>query len=186
MSKTTYYTASSLDGFIADERHSLDWLFPQEQDESGPLNYHEFFAGIGAVAMGSTTYEWVLRHENGNWPYDLPAWVMTTRDLPEPDGNVRFAQGDVRDVHASMTSAANGKDLWVVGGGDLAGQFADAGLLDEVIVYIAPVTLGGGAPLLPRKLDLRLEELAQNKAFICARYSVLGAAKYAATSGGRT
>jgi riboflavin biosynthesis pyrimidine reductase len=54
------------------------------------------------------------------------------------------------------------------------GQFADAGLLDEIIVYIAPVTLGGGAPLLPRKLDLRLEELALNRAFACARYSVVG------------
>ncbi len=75
-----------------------------------------------------------------------------------------------------MTAAADGKDLWVVGGGDLVGQFADAGLLDEVIVYIAPVTLGGGAPLLPRKLDLRLEELAQNRAFACARYSVVGPA----------
>jgi dihydrofolate reductase len=98
---------------------------------------------------------------------------MTTRDLPTVDGDVRFAQGDVRAVHAAMTEAAGGKDLWVVGGGDLAGQFAEAGLLDEVIVYIAPVTLGGGAPLLPRRLDLRLEELAQNRAFACARYAVL-------------
>jgi dihydrofolate reductase len=178
MTRTTYYTATSLDGFIADEQHSLDWLFPQELDESGPLNYDEFFAGIGAVVMGSTTYEWVLRHEKGKWPYQLPAWVMTTRDLPKAAENVRFASGDVRDVHAKMTEAADGKDLWVVGGGDLAGQFADAGLLDEIIVYIAPVTLGSGAPLLPRKLDLRLEELAQNKAFACARYSVLGPAAY--------
>ena len=59
-----------------------------------------------------------------------------------------------------MTAAAGGKDLWVVGGGDLAGQFADAGLLDEVITYVAPVTLGSGRPLLPRRLELRLEETA--------------------------
>jgi dihydrofolate reductase len=123
--------------------------------------------------MGSTTYEWVLGHENGKWPYELPAWVMTTRELPMADGDVRFARGEVRPVHADMTAAAGGKDLWVVGGGELAGQFADAGLLDEIIVYIAPVTLGGGAPLLPRKLDLRLEELARNQAFVCARYAVI-------------
>jgi dihydrofolate reductase len=183
MTRTTYYTATSLDGFIADERHSLDWLFRQDQDESGPLNYDEFFAGIGAVVMGSTTYEWVFNHENGKWPYDLPAWVMTSRDLPKTGENVRFARGDVRAVHEEMTAAADGKDLWVVGGGDLAGQFADAGLLDEIIVYIASVTLGGGAPLLPRKLDLRLEELAQNKAFACARYSVLGSFKQSGTGG---
>jgi dihydrofolate reductase len=173
MSVTTYYTATSLDGFIADEGQTLEWLFRQDQDEAGPLNYGQFFARIGAVVMGSTTYEWVLGHENGTWPYELPAWVMTTRDLPTANGDVRFARGDVRPVHADMTAAAGGKDLWVVGGGELAGQFADAGLLDEIILYIAPVTLGGGAHLLPRKLDLRLEELARNKAFVCARYSVV-------------
>jgi dihydrofolate reductase len=174
MSATVYYTATSLDGFIADAQNSLEWLFRQDQDEAGPLNYDEFFTRIGAAVMGSTTYEWILRHEGGRWPYQLPAWVMTSRDLPKVDGDVRFARGDVRSVHEAMIAAAGGKDLWVVGGGDLAGQFADAGLLDEMIVYLAPVTLGKGAPLLPRELDLRLEELAQNRAFACARYSVVG------------
>ena len=103
---------------------------------------------------------------------------MTTRDLPNV-GDVRFARGDVRSVHAEMTGAAGGKDLWVVGGGELAGQFADAGLLDEIIVYVAAVTLGGGAPLLPRTLDLRLEEVARNGDFACMRYAVIGPAKAA-------
>jgi dihydrofolate reductase len=170
---TTYYTATSLDGFIADRHHSLEWLFHQDQDSAGPLNYDDFFTGVGAIVMGSTTYEWVLDHEKGSWPYDLPAWGMTSRDLPTAHGNVRLAHGDVREVHVAMTAAAGGKDLWVVGGGDLAGQFADAGLLDQIIVYIAPVTLGAGAPLLPHRLDLRLEELAQNRAFACARYTVV-------------
>ena len=177
MSRTIYYTATSLDGYIADRQNSLAWLFRQDQDESGPLSYGEFFADIGAVVMGSTTYEWILNHEDGAWPYELPAWVMTTRDLPKAEGDIRFARGDVREVHAEMAAAAGGKDLWVVGGGDLAGQFADAGLLDEVIVYIASVTLGGGAPLLPRPLNLQLEELARNKDFACARYTVLGPAE---------
>jgi dihydrofolate reductase len=172
MSLTTYYTATSLDGFIADEQHALEWLLHQDLDASGPLNYDAFFARIGAVVMGSTTYEWILQHEDGRWPYDVPAWVMTSRDLTPVEGDVRFAQGDVRPIHAAMTRAADGQDLWVVGGGDLAGQFADAGLLDEIIVHLAPVTLGGGAPMLPRRLDLRLEELARNRAFACARYTV--------------
>jgi dihydrofolate reductase len=172
MSRTTYYTAASLDGFIADDQHSLEWLLHQDLDASGPLNYDAFFAGIGAVVMGSSTYRWILRHEDGRWPYEVPAWVMTSRELPDADGDVRFASGDVRPVHDAMTAAAAGRDLWVVGGGDLAGQFADAGLLDEIIVYLAPVTLGSGAPLLPRTLDLRLEEVARNEAFACARYAV--------------
>lgn len=184
MSITTYYTAVSLDGFIADEQHSLGWLFRQDLDAAGPLNHDTFLARIGAVVMGSSTYEWILRHEGDAWPYRLPAWVMTTRDLPTVDGDVRFASGDVRALHDEMTAAARGKNLWIVGGGDLAGQFADAGLLDEVIVCFAPVTLGGGAPLLPRKLDLRLEELAQNRAFACARYAVVGPTERVEAAGG--
>jgi dihydrofolate reductase len=173
VTRTTYYTATSLDGFIADDQDSLAWLFVQDQDEAGPLNYEQFSAGLGAGCMGSTTYEWILDHEKGAWPYTLPMWVFTHRELP-PNEGVTFVSGDVRSVHADMTAAADGKDLWVVGGGELAGQFADAGLLDEVITYVAPVTLGSGRPLLPRRLELRLEETQPNKAFITARFSVVG------------
>ncbi len=176
MSLTQYYTATSLDGFIADERHSLEWLFRQNQDRAGPLNYDEFYAGVGAVAMGSTTYEWILDHEGARWPYDVPAWVFTRRELREvPGAQIAFTRGDVRDVHAELTKAAGSRNVWIVGGGDLAGQFADAGLLDEVVVYVAPVTLGAGAPLLPRRVELRLEETARNGDFVTARYAVVSA-----------
>jgi len=178
MTRTVYYSATTLDGFLADEHDSLDWLFKQDQDESGPMNYDDFIAGIGAIVMGRTTYEWVrARIEGGveSWAYRQPAWVLTHADLPGVEGaDIRFAQGDVRDLHAELVAAADGQDVWVVGGGDLAGQFADAGLLDELILYIAPVTLGTGRPLLPRRWDLKLVELAQNRAFACARYEVVG------------
>lgn len=97
--------------------------------------------------------------------------MFTHRELELPAGaDVRLTQADVSMVHAEMEQAAEGKDLWVVGGGDLAGQFADAGLLDEVWVQYAPVTLGSGAPLLPRRLDLELLEVARNRNFLCGRY----------------
>jgi dihydrofolate reductase len=178
MTRTVYYTATTLDGFIADEQDSLAWLFVQDQDEKGPLNYEDFIKDIGALVMGRTTYEWILGHNERTgdaWVYDLPAWVMTHQDLPGVEGaDVRFAQGDVSSVHAEMVAAAGGKDVWLVGGGDLVGQFADAGLLDEIITYVAPVTLGAGRPLLPRRLELRLEETHPNQAFITARFSVVG------------
>ena len=181
MSLTQYYTATSLDGFIADPDHSLGWLFTRDQDRAGPLNYAEFIAEVGALAMGSTTYEWILDHEFADkdpsewkWPYEIPCWVFTHRELTVvPDAKVEFTSEEVPAVHAEMVRAAGGKNVWIVGGGDLAGQFADAGLLDEVIVYLAPVTLGAGAPLLPRRIELRLEELARNRDFACARYSVV-------------
>lgn len=180
--KTQYYTATSLDGFIADPRGSLDWLFqfgdPEESD------YPVFIRDVGAIAMGSSTYEWILNHqihpETGEpqpWSYEQPTWVFTSRSLPEvPGADVRFVRGDVRPVHRQMVEAAGGKNVWLAGGGDLVGQFHDHGLLDEVIVTIASVTLGGGAPLLPRAITsppLRLVSATTwGEAFVQLRYEV--------------
>src|SRR5207244_2522395 len=130
---TQYYTATTLDGFIADEHHSLDWLFTRDQDRAGPLNYAEFVAGVGALAMGANTYEWSLNHElepedaaDRKWPYDVPCWVLTHRQFRTvPDAAIIFTQADVAAVHAEMVAAAAGRNVWIVGGGDLAGQFAD-------------------------------------------------------------
>jgi dihydrofolate reductase len=156
--KTQYFTATSLDGFIADSENSLDWLF---QFGGGPgENYTRFIEQVGAIAMGSTTYEWLLKNEiykdQANpqpWPYKQPCWIFSSRSLPVVEGgDLRFVKGDVRAVHAEMTKVANGTNIWIVGGGDLVGQFADHGLLDEIFLGVAPVILGSGAPLLPRKL----------------------------------
>ena len=145
------------------------------------MNYGEFIARTGALAMGATTYEWILDHEfsgkdpsDWEWPYEIPCWVFTHRQLPVvPGAQIAFTSGDVVGVHEAMRRAAGDRNIWIVGGGDLAGQFADAGLLDEVIVSIAPVTLGAGAPLLPRRQELQLEEVARNGDLTCARFTVV-------------
>jgi dihydrofolate reductase len=156
--KTQYYTATSLDGFIATEDDSLDWLFPLgELDET---SYPSFIADVGALAMGSATYEWMLRHSDeviatagSPWPYTQPTWVFSSRKLSLVEGaDIRVVRGDVRPVHAAMSEAAGAKNLWIVGGGDLAGQFYDAGLLDEIVVQVGSVTLGRGKSLFPRRL----------------------------------
>jgi dihydrofolate reductase len=181
MSLTQYYTATSLDGFIADPDNSLDWLFTRKREDDGPLNYAEFIANVGALAMGSTTYEWILDYEFADkdpaewkWPYDIPCWVFTHRQLQVvPDSGVDFTSADIATVHREMVGAAGDRNVWIVGGGDLVGQFADVGLLDEVIVSIAPVTLGAGAPLLPRRVELHLDELERNGDLACAKFSVV-------------
>jgi dihydrofolate reductase len=170
---TQYYTATSLDGFIADANHSLGWLFTRAREEDGPLSYDDFIGRVGAIARGATTYEWLLDHTE-EWPYEIPAWVFTHRRLRVVSGaRIEFASGEVAPVHERMVAAAGGRNVWIVGGGDLAGQFAEAGLLDELLVTIAPVTLGAGAPLLPRRIELRLEELGRNGDFVAARFSVV-------------
>lgn len=153
---THFYTASSLDGFIATQEHSLEWLFAQDFDFEGPMAYPKFIEGIGALVMGASTFQWLLKNQD-DWTYDQPAWVFTHRDLPVPAGaNVVLAQEPVARVHAQAVAAAGDKDIWIMGGGDLAGQFADAQLLDEVWIQYAPVMLGSGQQLLPRRLQLDL------------------------------
>jgi dihydrofolate reductase len=178
MTRTTFFTATTLDGYIADENDSLDWLFVQDHEDEGPLSYSQFITGVGALAMGATTYEWIRDHmarTQDKWAYDVPTFVFTHREREPVDGaDLRFVSGDVATVHAELVAAAAGKDVWVVGGGDLAGQFADAGLLDEIVAAIAPVTLGAGRPIFPRRYALRLTDVARNGAFACARYAVLG------------
>lgn len=156
--KTQYYTATSLDGFIATEDDSLEWLFPLGDLENS--SYPEFIAEVGALAMGSSTYQWLIDNaeavaaESGSaWPYTQPTWIFSSRTLPIIEGaDIRFVNGDVRQVHAAMRAAAGTKNIWIVGGGDLAGQFYDAGLLDELIIQVGSVTLGMGKPLFPRRV----------------------------------
>jgi dihydrofolate reductase len=170
MLKTQYYTAASLDGFIATEEDSLEWLFPLAG--IGESSFPAFIADVGALAMGSATYEWMVRNadkvaaETGSsWPYIQPAWIFSSRVLPVIDGaDIRFANGNARQFHVDMRAAAGTKNIWVVGGGDLAGQFYDAGLLDELIIQIGSVTLGRGKPLFPRRVlspNLRLMSVHQ-------------------------
>lgn len=186
MTKTQYYTATSMDGFIAAPGDSLDWLFEVESEPGG--QFDAFMAGVGAFAMGATTYRWVLEHENllerpeewRKWYAHRPCWVFTHRDdLPAvPGADIRFVSGDVRPVHEAMVAAADGGNVWLVGGGELAGAFADEGLLDEIIVGVAPVTLGAGAPLLPRRLGasrLRLKEVERADQFVYLTYELRGA-----------
>ena len=156
--KTQYYTATSINGYIADEKNSLDWLFQFEEIDGINDSYLRFISKVGAEAMGSTTYEWIVEHQKmlddpDKWPYEIPTWVFSRRKLPVVQGaDIRFVQGDVVPIHTEMSKIADGKNIWIIGGGDLAGQFHDHGLLDEIILSVAPVMLESGAELMPRNI----------------------------------
>lgn len=170
MATTVYYCASSLDGYIAEADDSIEWLTgyegsfegtgaePNPMSEGGP--YDEFYAGVGALVMGSATYEWLLDHLDlaggGKWPYaGKPCWVLSSRQLPMPEGegvDVRLAGGSVGELYGEMAAAAGEGSLWIVGGGGVASQFADEGHLDEVHLTVVPVVLGAGKPLFEHRL----------------------------------
>jgi dihydrofolate reductase len=160
VTKIQYFTACTIDGYIADENNSLDWLSEVPHDENDEY-WDKWFPSVGGLAMGATTYEWMVEHDGmvdspDRWSRyygDRPGWVFTHRDLPLiPGVDLTLVEGDVRQAYEGMAEKLSGANLWVVGGGDLVGQFHDAGLLDEIILGMTPVTLGRGAPLLPRRI----------------------------------
>lgn len=162
MGRTIYYCASSLDGYIAEADDTLEWLMGYQgssdiegAEPGGRGGYERFYEGVGAMVSGSVTYEFVLEHVD-EWPYaGKPVWVLSSRDLPIPEGegvDVRIAKAEVSELYDEMTDAAGERALWVIGGGNVASQFADAGLLDELHVTMVPVVLGEGKPLFDRRL----------------------------------
>ena len=180
--KVIYNTATSFTGYIADENNSLDWLF--EVDASVVPDHNLFLEDIGVLVSGSTTYEWVLNQEDllnnsEKWPeyYGArPMYIFTTRDLKIPLGaDVRIVSGNVKDHFEKISESANGKDIWLIGGGDLAGQFFEAGLLNEIHLSVAPVAIRGGASVLPRSISsksLNLRSAEQFGQFAHLKYDV--------------
>ncbi len=155
MTRTIYYVAASLDGFIADPDGGLEWLFQFNDTPGVTEHYERFLEGVGALAMGASTYEFFLGEAKGTWPYaNRPTWVFTHRSLPSlPGADLRFTTADVREVHRELVEAAGGKNVWMMGGGKLAAQFAEHGLLDELRLTVVPVFLGKGIPLLPMAIS---------------------------------
>lgn len=184
MTQVIFHTATTLNGFLADEHDSLDWLFATPGADEAESDFSTFLETVGVLVMGSTTYEWVVDHEDlssqpEKWTDiygDRPTWVFTSRDLPRIDGtHIRFARGDVATEWPAIRTAAAERAVWIVGGGDLAGQFADAGLLTEIRLSVAPATLASGRPLLPRRIGpdrLHLESMSRAGQFAELRYSV--------------
>ena len=176
MTRYRFYTATSLDGFLADEHDSLDWLLSQPTGEESILPYDRFIGEVGAIVTGRTTYDWVLENDGaveGAWVFTQPTFLFTRRAVEQRDG-VTAVSGPPAEHRAAIEEAASGKDVWIVGGGDLAADFARAGMLDEVFASIAPVTLGAGRPLLGGRFDLELRELGRSGAFLEASYAVMG------------
>ncbi|MEV7132335.1 dihydrofolate reductase family protein [Arthrobacter sp. NPDC093128] len=191
MSSLQYFVASSLDGFIATSDDNLAWLLEFDGFEGGRESYEAFMADVGCIVMGGETYAWLMEHEPGNWPYpDTPCWVFTHHEHSAPRGaNITFVRGDVREFMDDFTAEAGAGNVWLVGGGELAAQFAEAGLLDEIIISIIPVVLGAGKPVLPIKDGpMRPMELVASKAMgrgiVELRYRLGGASSQGAAPKG--
>lgn len=149
MAGTVYLVAASLDGFIADAHHSGE-LFKQFTGTGAGTGSVGAGFGFGVVAMGAETYRSFERSPN-SWPYGaLPAWVFTHHELAGIRGaDITFVRGEVAEFHADIQLDAGEHGILLCGSGNLAAQFMDSGLVDEMVLMVLPVVLGSGRPVLP-------------------------------------
>jgi dihydrofolate reductase len=151
--RVSYYVAMSLDGRIAGPGHDLAFLQTLEGGPDG-YGYGEFIAGIDGLVVGASSWDFMKDYP---WPYgDLPIWVLTHReDVPAVEGaEMHVFSGDVEALVAEL-EAAGRESVWVIGGGNVVGQFLAADRLDELIVTVAPTFLGRGPALADGELPLR-------------------------------
>ncbi|KUM31831.1 deaminase [Arthrobacter sp. EpRS66] len=177
MSEIIFDAAVSLNGFLADENHSLQWLFdvPGAQEPDPALLPHN----VGVHVEGANTYMWMVENEDlienpQKWQEYYPGvttYVFTSRNLPIPEGaDVRLVNGSVQEILPEIRQVAGEQNIWVLGGGELLGQFFDIDAIDTLALTVAPAALSGGAPLLPRTIDSeRLELTAARQAGPFAR-----------------
>lgn len=146
MPRVKLYIATSLDGFIAREDGSIDWLTEYENNPESDYGYSEFYSSIGTVLMGRKTYEQVLGF--GNWPYkEKRSYVFTRqKESLHRESNVEFVSGNIREfVHKLKENAE--EDIWLVGGSQLIKVFLEENLVQDLIIFIVPIILGSGIPL---------------------------------------
>jgi dihydrofolate reductase len=148
-----YYAAASLDGRIAGPGHDLSFLQTLPGGPSG-YGYDEFIAGIDGLVVGASSWDFMKDYP---WAYgERPVWVVTHRDdVPTVEGaDMHVFSGDVADLVVELESAALER-VWVIGGGNVVGQFLAADRLDEVIVTVAPTFVGQGPALADGEFPLR-------------------------------
>ena len=151
--KLVLYIAASLDGYIATQDDSLEWLF--ETEGEGNNGYSEFISTVNTILMGRRTYDWLIEKEKGNFPYKNKECYVFSKSQKGRNENVEYIDQDVVEF-TNKIKKQDGANIWLVGGGVLLHSFIKERLVDEFIITIAPTLLGHGIPLF-RETDVEIE-----------------------------
>lgn len=171
--KLVLYIASSLDGYIATNEHNLDWLF--SIDGEGDNGYSRFYDTIDTILIGRITYDWIIEHENGRFPYQGKECYVFSKTKKEDNEHVTFIDKNIVQFLQDLKNK-NGKNIWFVGGGELLSTFIKEKLVDEIIINIAPTLLGKGIPLFKNndfQTSLTLKNINRFNQFVELSYEVV-------------
>ena len=153
---TLVFIATSLDGYISDRDDGLDWLQSVPNPDNLDLGWGDFINRIDAIVMGRKTFETVCGFDCP-WPYTKPVFILSNSlsSLPgEYDGKAELINGALTDVLAAIHGKGH-RELYIDGGTTVQ-NFLGEDLIDEMIITVLPILLGGGSPLfgeLPESMD---------------------------------
>lgn len=169
--KLVLYIATSLDGYIATEDHNLDWLF--EVEGEGDNGFSKFYDTVDTFLIGKTTYDWIMNQENGIFPYKGKECYVFTKTQKNDNEYVKFINEDIVQFVNNLKNN-NGKNIWIVGGGELLHAFMKEKLVDELVITIAPILLGKGIQLFRSnefQTHLSLNSIKRYNQFVELQYS---------------
>jgi dihydrofolate reductase len=159
MRKIVLGLGTSIDGYIARRDGSVDFLFMPKDYSMAP-----FFASIDSAIMGRKTYE-VAQAMGGGWYGPKMAVYVMSRALPPGERNGYTFTDQTPKALVEQIRKEEGKDIWMMGGGELVREFLNADLIDELYIGVVPVLLGEGIPLFPSGFPQRDFALIENKTF---------------------
>ncbi|PUB11732.1 dihydrofolate reductase family protein [Paenisporosarcina sp. OV554] len=170
--KLVLFIATSLDGYIATKNESLDWLFKVEGE--GDNGYSEFYETVDTILMGRRTYDWIMNQETEDFPYRNKECYVFSRSVNEDNKDVKFVNENIVDFTNQLKNK-DGKNIWIVGGGELLHSFVKEKLVDELILTVAPTLIGTGISLFKEdnyQLDLSLKGIRHFNQFVELHYEV--------------
>ncbi len=147
MSKIILYIATSEDGFIADKNGGVDWLpHPKDDHDLEIVGYKKLMERINIILMGSRSFKQIIGFGNWGWA-DKQTYVFSKQALEAPFPCITITNNSPSQFIQKIRDGGKNKDIWLLGGANLAKSFAEVGLIDEIILTIIPQTLGEGIPL---------------------------------------
>lgn len=170
--KLILFIATSLDGYIATKSDSLDWLFKVEGE--GDNGYSAFYETVDTILMGKRTYDWIMKNGTGEFPYKDKECYVFSRSTSGDNEDVKFINDDIVGFTTNLKKQ-EGKNIWVVGGGELLHSFIKEKLVDELIITVAPTLIGNGISLFKEndfQTELSLKGMKRFNQFVELHYEV--------------
>jgi len=159
MRKVVLGLGISLDGYIARPDGAVDFLFMPKDYSMGP-----FFATIDTAIMGRKTYAAALKMGGGLGDSKMKSYVFSRSQPSGERGRVSFVNESPKSFVEKLRKSS-GKNIWLMGGGELAREFLKDDVVDELYIGIVPVLIGEGLPLFPSGFPQREFTLLENKTF---------------------